>query len=248
MLDARPGNSLFFITLACLISFFTLQFTFNGAECAVQPQEEYKRIQKDIRIHKQKLESVKKKEISALEELRKTTAELNEIEKQLAAQKDKIKQLYGNILAIQNQIANDSALVQTQRAYLKKRLKTLNMFTSNKDAFLALLSGEDIAQTLRLERYLRDISKYDYRLVRKYSLALHVMARKENGLKKLFADVKTDEENLSVLEGSLQDKKKEREALLAGVRKEKDMFEKMIKDMKDSSRRLLTIIRATERQ
>ncbi|MBF0557873.1 MAG: peptidoglycan DD-metalloendopeptidase family protein [Nitrospirae bacterium] len=245
---ARSGHPLFSILLVCLASFLAAQFPYAGAARAEHPQEEYKRIQKDIKLHKQKLETVKKKELSVLEELRKTTTELNEIERQLSAQRDKIKRLNSNILAVQEDIKSDSAILQGHKARLKKRLRTLLMFTSNKDALLALLSGEDTAQTIRLEKYLSDISNYDYGLIKKYRSELQAMAEKESGLRKLFADLKAEEKGLSKLEGSLKDKKKERESLLANVRKEKGVFENMIKEMKDSSNRLLAIIKETERQ
>lgn len=248
LIAARTGNSFFLILFSCLALFLSSQFPLACAAHAEQPQEEYRRIQKDIKIHKQKLESVKKKEVSVLEELRKTTTELNEIERQLAAHRDKINRLNSSILVLQDEIKSDSATLQTHKARMKKRLKTLLMFTSNKDALLALLSGEDIAQTMRIERYLGDISDYDYGLIKKYRAELQVMAEKESGLKQLFADLKTEEKSLSKLEAALKDKKKERESLLADVRKEKGVFENMIKEMKDTSGRLLAIIRETERQ
>ncbi|MGD0283712.1 MAG: peptidoglycan DD-metalloendopeptidase family protein, partial [Dissulfurispiraceae bacterium] len=156
--------------------------------------------------------------------------------------------LNSNILTLQEEIKSDSAVLQAQKARLKKRLRTLLMFTSNNDALLALLSGEDIAQTLRIERYLRDISNYDYSLINKYRAELKAMAEKESGLRELFADLKLEAKSLSKLETSLKDKKKEREALLADVRKEKGVFENMIKELKETSTRLLTIIRETERR
>src|SRR5271169_1008799 len=121
MLGARPGNPLFFIILTCLAAFFSVQLSLIYAAHAEQPQEEYKRIQKDIRIHKQKLESVKKKELSVIEELRKTASELNEIESELAAQRDKVKRLNSNILALQDEIKSDSAVLQRQKTHLKGR-------------------------------------------------------------------------------------------------------------------------------
>ncbi len=122
------------------------------------------------------------------------------------------------------------------------------MFTLNKDALLALLSGEDITQTLRIEKDLKDISDYDYGLIKKYKADLQSMAEKETGLKDLFVDLKTQEKELSTLEANLKDKKTEREALLVNVRKEKGIFENMISDLKETSSRLLTIIRETEKQ
>ncbi len=254
MHHALLRNSRFFILLAFFILAFTMPPPCNRyfpdvpEARAERPQEEYKRIQKDIRTHKRRLESVKKKEQSVLEELKKTTSELNDIQWHLTAQRDKIKLMNSNILKLQEEIKSDSAVLQQHKAYMKKRLRTLLMFTLNKDALLALLSGEDITQTLRIEKDLKDISDYDYGLIKKYKADLQSMAEKETGLKDLFVDLKTQEKELSTLEANLKDKKTEREALLVNVRKEKGIFENMISDLKETSSRLLTIIRETEKQ
>src|SRR5208282_2529500 len=103
MLHALSRDSRFFILLTFFLLAFTMQLPCNGsfldatAARAERPQEEYRRIQKDIRTHKRRLESVKKKEQSVLEEVRKTTSELNEIEWRLSAQRDKIRRLNSNI-------------------------------------------------------------------------------------------------------------------------------------------------------
>ncbi len=254
MYHALSHDSRLFVLLTFFLLAFAVQLPFSGSFLgpsvarAERPQEEYRRIQKDIRTHKRRLESVKKKEQSVLEELRKTTSELNEIEVQLTAQRYKIKRLNSNILTLQADIKSNSSVLQQHKAYMKKRLRTLLMFTVNKDALLALLSGEDIAQTLRLEKDLKDISDYDYGLIKKYKTELKSMSEKEAGLKNLFLNLKIEGNKLSKLEADLKDKKKEREALLVDVRKEKGLFENMISDLKDTSRRLLTIIRETERQ
>ncbi len=251
--NALLRNSRFFMLLGLfLLGSIVLPCSrsFPGAPDAraERPQEEYKRIQKNIRTHKQKLESVKKKEQSVLEELRKTTSELNDIQGHLSAQRDKLKRMNSNILVLQEEIKSGSSVLRQHKTYLKKRLRTLVMFTVNKDALLALLSGEDIAQALRIEKDLKDISDYDYGLIKKYKTELKSMSEKEAGLKNLFVDLKMEEKNLSKLEADLKDKKREREALLVSVRKEKGAFENMISELKETSGRLLTIIRETERQ
>ena len=111
-----------------------------------------------------------------------------------------------------------------------------------------MLSGEDLTQALRIEKDLKDISDYDYGLIKKYKRELRSLAEKEAGLKNLFVDLKTEEGKLSKLEADIKNKKKERETLLVNVRKEKGIFENMINDLKETSTRLLTIIRETERQ
>lgn len=254
MHNVFPDKSIFFISLIVFLLGMALQFpTWNPGlapplASAEQTKEEYKRIQKDIRTHKQKLESVKKQEQSVLEELRKMTSELHEIERQLSAKRDKIRQLNTNILALQKDIASNSAVLQAHKIRLKKRLRTLVMFDVNKDALLILLSGEDFAQTLRTEKYLRDISDYDYGLIKKYKTELRAMAKKDAELKVLYAALKVEERSLAKLEVDLKEKKKERETLLTQVRKEKGLYENMINELKETSSRLLSIIRETERR
>ena len=214
---------------------------------AEKPREEYSRIQKSLKSHKKKLESVKKAEQTVLVDLRKTTAELNAIERQLAQQREKIKTIQNNILSLQEDIKTDSAALQVHKGRLKKRLRTLFTFNLEKDALLVLLSGDDVAQSLRIMRYLKDISSYDYGLVTRYKEDLKALAEKETGLRKLSAELKTEEKKLAQLESELKDKKKEREAILANVRKEKGMYESMIRELKEASNRLLSIIRESER-
>ncbi|GER93372.1 hypothetical protein A45J_1111 [hot springs metagenome] len=215
---------------------------------AENPHEQYKQIQKDLKSHKKKLESVKKAEKSVIEELKKTNAELNEIENQLTLQRGKIKKIQGNISALQVDINRNKENLNLQNNLLKKRLRVLQKMSKTNDALLILMSGEDISQTVRSLRYISDISTYDQKLITKYKETVNILSEKQNNLKKLHSELKTEEEKLSRLETSLKEKKKERETLLVSVRKEKKNYEKMIKELQEASNRLLRIIQESERR
>lgn len=228
-------------SLLVVLSLFTASY-------AESPHEEYKQIQKDIKTHKKKLESVKRVEKSVLVELRKTNAELNEIEEQLTVQRGKIKKIQSNISALQVDINNNKESLSLQGNLLKKRLRVLQRISKGNDALLILIGGEDISRTLRTLRYISDVSTYDYRLINKYKEAVRVLSEKQNNLRKLSSELKTEEEKLTRLEGSLKEKKRERETLLVSVRKEKKTYEKMIKELQEASNRLMRIIQESERR
>ncbi|MCC6346244.1 MAG: peptidoglycan DD-metalloendopeptidase family protein [Nitrospirales bacterium] len=213
-----------------------------------RPQDEYKRIQKDLKTSRKKLESVRKMELSVLDDLRKTTAELQEIERQLSAQRVKIKNILTTIASLQEEIRVDSAVLQIHKERLKKRLRALLTLSADKDAILVLLSGEDISRSLRIIRSLRAVSAHDYELITRFKEELRILAEKEAGLQKLSAELKKEEKKLARLEDSLKEKKKERETLLVSVRKEKSLYENMIRELKDSSNRLRSIIQESERR
>jgi septal ring factor EnvC (AmiA/AmiB activator) len=228
--------------IACLL-FFTYNLSF-----AENPQDEYKKIQRDIKTHKKKLESTKKAEQSALTELRKTSAELAEIENQLTIQRGKMKKMQGGISALQTEINQNKENIERQGNLLKKRVRALQKANKENDALLVLISGDDISHALRMFRYISDISTYDYKLINKYKEAVKVLSEKQNALKKLLSELKNEELKLAKLEGSLKEKKKEREVLLVSVRKEKKLFENMIKELQENSNRLRRIIEETERR
>lgn len=215
---------------------------------AESPHEEYRQIQKDLKTHKKKLESVKRAEKSATEELRNANAELNRIEKLLASQRDKIKKIQISISSLQSDINKNKESIRFQGNLLKKRLRAFQRMSRENDALLILLSGEDFSRTLRIFRYISDLSTYDYKLINRYKEAVNILLEKQNNLKRLSAELETEEKKLTKLEVSLKEKKKERESLLVSVRKEKKSYEKMIKELQEASNRLARIIQESERR
>ncbi len=235
-------------SLLIVFFIFTIHYSLSNAVYAQNTQEEYGQIQKDLKTQKKKLESVRKVEKSVLDELRKTNASLNEIENQLSVQRTKIRKMQNNISALQINIDNNKKNLDLQNNLLKKRLRAFQRISKGDDASLIIISGEDISQTLRTLRYLSDISMHDYKLINTYKQTVQVLSGKQAELKKLFAELKTEEAKLSKLEESLKEKKTERETLLIIVRKEKRNYEKMIKELQEASSRLLKIIQESEKR
>lgn len=233
--------ALLFLCYIFFCSLFTNAF-------ADSPKDELRRIQKDIRTQKKKLESVKKVESSVLQELTKINAELNKIEKQLTEQKKKIKETQASISALQADIKSNKESLDAHSALLKKRLRVLQRMSTSNDAMLILITKEDTSQIFRTLRYISDISTYDYNLINKYKEAVRVLSEKQNELTRLYQRIKEEEAKLVKLDRSLKEKKKERETLLVNVRKEKSLYEGMIKELQDASRRLSRIIQESEKK
>jgi septal ring factor EnvC (AmiA/AmiB activator) len=211
-------------------------------------RDEYRKLQQELRTQKQKLESVKQVEQSAIEELRKTTAELKDIEARLSKQRSNINRIQGNISALQKDISNMQAGLNLQYSLLKKRLRVLQRVSREEDAFLIILSGKDMSQTLRLIRYIEDISAYDHAIIDKYKETVTVLSKKQEELKSLFLKLKSEEAKLAKLEKDLKERKREREVLLVGARKERRSYERAIREMEEASKRLERIIHEAERR
>ncbi|MDX9715286.1 MAG: peptidoglycan DD-metalloendopeptidase family protein [Dissulfurispiraceae bacterium] len=188
-----------------------------------------------------------KTERSVLNEIRKMSSELKDIEVQLTEQKAKVAKLQKSITVVQAEIRLKEASLNTQKKYLQKRLKALQRYNLEQDAMLVLLSREDVTESFRVVRYIRDIAAYDKKTIDNYNAAVKTLSEKHSHLNTNLDELKKEEAHLAKLNSDLAEKKKEHESLLSSVRKEKSVYQKMISDLNDSSKRMLRIIREAER-
>lgn len=215
---------------------------------AQSPQDEYKKIQKDIRTQQKKLETIKKTEKSVLDDLNRATADLNETKLQIQKQKFRIRELKDAVTRMENEIGKQKEAIGAQHARLKKRLRVMQRMSKDKDALLLILSGDSTIEALKRAREMKDIAEYDQSIITHYRKALDSLSEKQNELAKRLHALRTEEEKLAKTERSLVAKMKERENLLVQVRKEKHTYEKMISELKESSQHLFRIIQDSEKR
>ncbi len=215
---------------------------------AESPRDEYRQIQRDLRKEKKKLESVKREERSAVDALKKAEEEHQKIQEQLNAKRGSIAQIQKNMNSLQSEINALKDALREQGDLLRKRLRTLQRTSRETDPLLIVLSGEDISRSLRIVRYLRDISARDYALMNRYAQSVRNLQERQDRLAKLHGDLKKEERELGKLEDSLEQKKKEKQLLLVAVKKEKSAHENMIRELRESSSRLQRIIQESERK
>lgn len=205
-------------------------------------QEEYKKTQQELKSQKKKLESVKKTERNVLEDLKKLNSEIAEIEEKLDIQKKKIGDLRSTTRSLQGEINNYNIKFTRQRELLKKRLRALQKITYENDPFLIVLSGQDYSHILKAIRYLKDVSAYDQSLIRQYFSTVVTIEDKVKKLKGFQAELQKEEDSLIKMVDSQKEKKNQREKFLASVRKEKSYYENMVKNLQESSNKMLRII------
>ncbi|MGE5237781.1 MAG: murein hydrolase activator EnvC family protein [Chloroflexota bacterium] len=211
-------------------------------------KDEYRRLQRELRSQQKKLDSAKKTERSVMEDLRKTDEELSQIEEQLVAQRRKIRTLQRDIAVLNGDIEKNKRNLDLQRERLKKRLRALQRITKETDVFLLIITEEDPAEMLKAMRYLRDISLNDRKVIDGYLDSLERLNAKQKEVKALLVKLKEEEDRIAKLDGTLEAKKKERENLLSAVRRQKGAYERSIADLREASKRILKILRDSERR
>ncbi|MBI5188209.1 MAG: peptidoglycan DD-metalloendopeptidase family protein [Nitrospirae bacterium] len=234
--------------LVFCFSLFTFHFSLFTFHChADTPHEEYKKIQKELKVHKEKIEKAKRREHSILGDLEKTNKQLNLVEVELRKYRKNLRDTESEISRVEAEISLNRSNLEKQKEWIKRKLRAMYKYGYHSDIVMLLLSAEDVSQLIRRWRYLQDITVYEHRVLNNYKDTLKGLDEKEKKLITLRAELKKNEEKVKAKETDLASKKKDKEILLASVRKEKSSYEKMVKELKEASKKLLKIIKESEK-
>lgn len=243
----------FRLSIFCILCFvFCVLFTvhcslFTDYGYAATPQEEYKRIQREIDSHKGKLEDVKKRESSVLNDIEKTNRHLNIVEAELRKYRKKLMNTESNISEVEADISLNKSSIERRREWIKRKLRAVQKYGRTTDIVMLFLSADDISQLMRSGKSLQYIAAYEHRVLNTYKENLEGLQDKNRQLMMLKTELIKNKEKIRAKEASLAEKKKEKEILLASVKKEESSYTKMLKELKDASKRLLEVIRETEK-
>ena len=235
------------ILLLCAFS-CALCSMLNVSFCdAFTPHDEYKKIQKEIKAQKQKLEDVKRRESSVLAEMEHTSKQLKATESELNKYKNKLMNTELRIAQVETEISQNKIKIERHREWLKRKLRTIHRYGHNSDVVMLFLGADDISQLIRSGKYLQYITVYEHKVLNSYKGTLEDLTEKENQLMALKKELITNREKVKDEEKSLEEKKKNKEMLLTSVKKEKSSRARMLKEMEDASKKLLEIIRESEK-
>jgi len=231
-------------TYPCFLFFFV--FSFSVASDASSPQSKYKTIQKEIKAQKEKLEQVKKRESSILTEIEETNRQMKTVENDLRKYKVRLMNTEGRISQVEQQISVSKGAIDKHRQWMKRKLRTIYKYGRNSDVVLLLLGSQDVSQLIRTGKNLEYITAHEMKRVSTYQENLRGLQEKEHHLIILKKELTTNRAKVVAEESLLSGKKRNKEVLLASVKKEKSSYTKMLKEMEASAKRLLDIINKSD--
>jgi len=214
---------------------------------AATPHEEYKRIQKEIDSHKGKLKKVKRRESSILNDIEKTNMQLNIVEAELRKYRKKLMDTESNISKVEAEISQNKSSIEKRREWIKRKLRAMQKYGHTADIVLLFLSADDVSQMMRSGKSLQYIASYEHRVLNTYKENLEGLQEKDSQLMALKTELIKNKEKVRADEASLAEKKKNKEVILTSVRKEESSYTKMLRELKDASKRLLEVIREAEK-
>jgi len=204
--------------------------------------EKYKRIQGDIKKKEEKLRHLKQKETSVLTELERIQKSLASLERELRVKQRNLKLTSSRIEQTKANIALTEESLGRHRAWLKRKLRGMHR-QGNAEELEMLFGADDMASFLRRWRYLELLARKEKESFDSYKDLLKSLHRQREELDRLYARLKKEEEATLRAEGSLAAKRLEKQEVLASVRTEKSVHKKLLQELKEASRELLSMLR-----
>ncbi len=233
-----------FNILLILYSFIFFNYTLSYAKT---PEDEYQKIQKEMKIKEQKLKEVKRREFSVLAELENTNKQLKKIESDLKKYIDKIVQTNSKISAIENEISQNKNNIERNRNWIKRKIRAIYKYGYHTETTMLFMNSTDISQIMRIGKYLQYIARREHEQLKLYRQNVENLQMKEKQLIALREELLRDRKRVKDEEELLAQKKRSKEMVLASVRSEESTYKKMLSELKDASNRLLEIIRKSEK-
>lgn len=213
---------------------------------ASSPESDYKKIQKEIKAQKKKLEQVKKHESSIISDIEEINSQLRTAENNLRKYRLSLASTESRISQVEQEMSVSREAIERHRQWMKRKLRALYKYGQNADVILMLLGSPDIPQLVRNSKNLHFITAHDHKRMSAFQENLISLREKEKQLTKLKKELISHREKVLAEEASLSEKRSAKQIMLASVKQEKSSQTKMLREMEESSKRLLEIIRNSE--
>jgi septal ring factor EnvC (AmiA/AmiB activator) len=249
MLNAEYGtdkslySALLAFTVCCVLLAGLILPDFVAAET---PKEQYHRIQKEMERRREKLEQAKRREHSVLGDLDRLGRSLDSIAEDMRKQQRHVRETESEIAKVENEISVLKGEMEKEKAWLRRRLRVMQRYGQSGDLLFLLTATDDLAQLERRWKYLEVIAMTDRKVIEKFVENIKSLDRKEKRLTSLRSELKMSMDRIKPVEASLEKTKREKEVLLASVRREKTTQQMMLKELREASKRLLDMMRRLE--
>lgn len=242
MLKAYLKRKVFIFCLA-VVFIFSIPLLTAGDE-----RQKLKKIQEEIKTQEKKLKEIKRVESSTLDELERMTRQMINAENDLRKQKKLLTETESNISKVKDEISIITAKLTERKDWMRRKLRAMQKYGNLGDAILLIVASENVSQLIRRLQYLERLSEYEFKIIDGFNANIKVLADKERTLKELYSRQMRQESHIKRTLQDISEKKKQKETLLASIKREKGLYEQMLMELEESSKRLTEIIRRSEEE
>ena len=212
-----------------------------------QSKKELGGLKKKIQEEKQRGQAIHKKESSVISQLNKMDRNLSKKEKELKVLNRKLEGVVQKVRKTNEELQLVTQSVETQEAFLEKRLVALYKFgeTGMPQIFF---SSNSYAEFLNSRRYLASILGQDRELVEDFRKRQTVLGSYREQLKEDERELQALKEQTEKKQAEIRKDRLQKSRLLDSVRGEKRIHLAAIKELETASAQLQTLLNRLERE
>lgn len=212
-----------------------------------QSKKELGGLKKKIQEEKQRVKAIHKKESSVISQLNKMDRNLSKKEKELKVLNRKLEGVVQKVRKTNEELQLVTQSVETQEAFLEKRLVALYKFgeTGMPQIFF---SSNSYAEFLNSRRYLASILGQDRELVEDFRKRQTVLGSYREQLKEDERELQALKEQTEKKQAEIRKDRLQKSRLLDSVRGEKRIHLAAIKELETASAQLQTLLNRLERE
>lgn len=212
-----------------------------------QSKEELGGLKKKIQEEKQRVKAIHKKESSVISQLNKMDRNLSKKEKELKVLNRKLEGVVQKVRKTNEELQLVTQSVETQEAFLEKRLVALYKFgeTGMPQIFF---SSNSYGEFLNSRRYLASILGQDRELVEDFRKRQTVLGSYREQLKEDERELQALKEQTEKKQAEIRKDRLQKSRLLDSVRGEKRIHLAAIKELETASAQLQTLLNRLERE
>ncbi|MBL7031717.1 MAG: peptidoglycan DD-metalloendopeptidase family protein [Nitrospira sp.] len=241
--ELRRKLVLFFCSL-----FFSIYVSGMLPVHAADPVDKLIEIKDNLKSKLQNLKEVKKEEESVISKIKDINSNISNKEKELGQYNKRITQTRSQLKSVSKEVSQISNRLETSQEFLEEHIVALYKRQYNNDAMM-LMSADDYSDLIKKSRYISLAAYHNNKVLNEYKDELTKANSRGKKLEKLQATLKTNKDDIRKKKNEFQADLATKDKLLKEVRARRSSQEKKIKDLKASSRKIMSMVnklKATE--
>ena len=247
----HPGGTLAYaartVMLLCAFALVAALPT-PGHSAYTDAKSKYKEIKRQIEDKQEKLEEAEKLESATLSHIHLANRKLQRVRSNLIRYRSLMEEALIEIEKSKLDIGDLEVGISKKRNWLRRKLLAMQRFGKHGDLVLAVGAADDLAGAMRRWKYLEALSANEHKALEQFKADLAVLKRKKAKLRAMLDKYKQQEKKVKKSELSLEREMGRKELLLASVRKEKQTYTRLLRELRKASARMQKIIRQSEQR
>ncbi len=235
------------VTLLITFFYFSLFTSYFSPVNAASPKKKLSVIEKKLKKKKKRVKEAIQKEKSILSRINRINKNINTTEKELKKYDRQISETQSRIMNLSKDISGLKDKLAIGKKYLADRARDIYM-QQYVDNALILLTANDYQDLITKSKYLSLLAYQDSKIIKKYRNAINDIDFKKQSMEVLQNKLETSKKTAKEKKSSLVTDRKKKDRLLATVRSKRSLYERTIKDLEESSKKLREMMKRLEKQ